>query len=394
VRQYSWSLWALLALGCPNEGPKVAQSAEPHTQAAEQPHVDEPEHEALPTRVRLSSEVVAAAKIRTEAVSREVLATTIALPGEIVADPDRSARVASPIVGRLERVYFREGSTVKKGEVLASIRVPDLGKLRSAHAASLAKAKAARSNADRLKGLVDQRLASNQGYLDALATAEALEFEAGAGAEQIAALGLGTGGSEPSELTLRAPISGVVVARNAVVGQPLSAEEVIAEIVDLAEVWFLGRVFEKDLGKLKLDASADVKLNAYPEEHFAGKVEYIGRQVDFSARTVTARVRLTNRSDLLRIGLFGTGYVATGQAEGAKPVLVVPRSALTEVAGKPVVFVRQADQDFELHQLLLGESASGKVHVITGLREGEQVVVEGVFTLKSAVLKSTFAEDE
>lgn len=396
MTRYSWILCALLSFGCSNEQKKAGASSESKepSEAPAPAHVDEPAHEELPKHVRLSPEVVAAAKIRTEPVGREVMATTVALPGEIVADPDRTARVASPIVGRLERINFREGSAVKKGDVLATIRVPDLGKLRSAAAASLAKAKAARTNADRLKGLVEQRLASNQSYLDALANAEALELEARAAAEQVTALGLGAGAGNPSELTLRAPIDGTVVARNAVVGQPIGAEEVIAEIVDRAEVWFLGRVFEKDLGKLKLEASAEVQLNAHPDERFVGKVEYIGQQVDFSARTVTARVRLTNRSDLLRIGLFGTAHVATGNAEGAKPVVVVPRSALTEVAGKPVVFVREADQDFQLHELVLGDSAAGKVQVITGLREGEQLVVEGVFSLKSAVLKSTFAEEE
>jgi cobalt-zinc-cadmium efflux system membrane fusion protein len=73
---------------------------------------------------------------------------------------------------------------------------------------------------------------------------------------------------------------------------------------------------------------------------------------------------------------------------------VVPREAITEIAGKPVVFVKHADGDYELHELTLGDAAAGKVQVIAGLQEGEQVVARGVFTLKSAVLKSTFAEDE
>ena len=64
------------------------------------------------------------------------------------------------------------------------------------------------------------------------------------------------------------------------------------------------------------------------------------------------------------------------------------------LAGHPPLFVRHPDGDYELHDVVLGKSAGGKVEVVTGLREGEQVVSEGVFTLKSAILKSTFAEDE
>jgi cobalt-zinc-cadmium efflux system membrane fusion protein len=388
----------LTASACPDRQATDHEAAELPSAKGEPHggHIDEPPHQGLPRRVRLAPEVVSAAQIRTAPVVREPLARTLGLPGEIVADPDRTARVASPVAGRLERVAFQEGSPVKARQVLATLRVPELSKLRSLAASTLARAKAARVNAERLKNLVAKQLASEQLYLDAAASAEALEVEASSAQQQIAALGLGQDSAQPAEITLRAPIAGVVVSRNAVVGQPVTAEEVIADVVDLAEVWFLGRVFEQDLGKLQPDAKVEVRLNAYPDQLFSGQLEYIGRQVDPVARTVTARVRLHNRADLLRVGLFGTAHVALGEPHdaSASSTLVIPRSALTEVAGKQVVFVRHADADFELHELELGDAALGKVQVLAGLREGEQVVVEGVFTLKSAVLKGTFAEDE
>jgi cobalt-zinc-cadmium efflux system membrane fusion protein len=381
-----------LSAACPDK-PAAATQPAPAKPKPEQPHSAETHaHEELPTRIVLAAEVIAAAGIETAPVVREALAITLPLPGEVAADPDRSARVASPIAGRLERVAFREGSSVRKGDVLAVVRVPDLGKLRSNLAATLARAKAARINADRLAQLAAKRLASEQAQLDAVATAEAFEVEARAGAEQLSALGLSPGGGA-SQLSLRAPISGIVVARNAVVGQPLTADEVIADIVDLSEVWFLGRVFEKDLGKLRQTASAEVQLNAYPNQRFGGSVEYIGRQVDPVARTVTARIRLQNKDDLLRVGLFGTAYVSSGE-QAVAATLVVPRNAITDIAGKSVAFVREADGSFEVHELSLGDSAAGKVQVMTGVSEGEQVVVQGAFTLKSAVLKTTFAEEE
>ncbi|MDB4989849.1 MAG: Cobalt/zinc/cadmium efflux transporter, rane fusion protein CzcB family [Myxococcaceae bacterium] len=392
--KYVRAILVLLSLvGCSKSESK-APSEPSKADAPEAAHRDEPEHEELPKRVRLEDEVTKDAKITTAPVVREALTVTLSLPGEIVVDPDKAARLSSPIAGRIEDVRFREGSTVKKGDVLAVIRVPDLGRLRSEQAAAQAQAKAARANAKRLKELLSQRLTSEQTYLDAAANADALELGARAASEQLGALGLSGQGGNPSALTLRAPLSGVIVTRNAVVGQPVSAAEVLCEIADLSELWFLGRVFEKDLGKLQLEAATEVQLNAYPQQRFGGVVEYIGRQVDPVARTVTARVRLTNRDDLLRVGLFGTAYVSTTGSQAREPTLIVPRSALTEVGGKQVVFVRQADKDFELHEVTLGDSAAGKVAVIAGLREGEQVVVEGVFTLKSAVLKSTFAEEE
>ena len=378
--------------GCPKEKPPSHEDAKPAASAKSDAHSDEPEHEGVAKRVRVPPAVVKDAKIVVAPVAKESLPITLVLPGELAPDPDRSARVSSPVAGRLDQISFKEGSTVKKGDVLAIVRVPELGKIRSAQAAAAAKATAARSNADRLKALVDKKLAAEQEALTAKAEAEALEAESRALSEQLRAMGTGEGGGP--QLTLRAPVSGTVVSRDAVVGQPVTAEQAIATVADLSELWYLGRVFEKDLGRVKVGAQAEVTLNAYPKERFNGSVEYISRQIDPVARTLTARIRLQNREELLRIGLFGNARVATGEAQAHPAQLVVPRSAVVEIAGKPVVFVRQADEDYELHDVILGESALGKVEVLNGLREGEQVVVQGAFTLKSIALKSTIAEEE
>jgi len=72
----------------------------------------------------------------------------------------------------------------------------------------------------------------------------------------------------------------------------------------------------------------------------------------------------------------------------------VPLTAVTRLANKDVVFVRQPDGDFELHDVTLGRSAQGRVEILGGLRAEEVVVVDGVFTLKSAILKGTFGEED
>ena len=198
----------------------------------------------------------------------------------------------------------------------------------------------------------------------------------------------------PIRTFIAVELSGTVIARDAVVGQPVSPEQTLGSVAALDDVWFLGRVFEKDLGRLTLGADAEVRLNAYPNQRFTGKVEYVGQQVDVAARAVTARIRLKNRDDLLRIGLFGSAEIALNSASKDVARLVVPRSAVTEIAEKSVVFVREHDGDFELHEVTLGRAAPGKVEILAGLREGEPVVTDGVFTLKSVVLKGSFAEED
>lgn len=379
-------LVAWLAVACGKSADKKAPAEKPD----ETGHADEKAHGGLPKRVRLSPEVIAAAGIKSQSVVKTTLPSAVDLPGEIASDPDRTAQVSARMAGRLAWVGFQEGSDVKAGEPLAVVRAPQAGEITSASLSLGARALSARSNATRLEALLDSGLAAQQEVVTAQSEADALEAEARAARERAGALGAGGGAS----LTLRAPIAGVVIARNAVVGQPVTEDQAVATIVDFSEAWFLARVFEQNLARVHPGAAADVVLNAFPDEPFSGTVDYVADRIDPSARTVVARIRLKNRKQMLRVGLFGTARVDTGEPASKPPSIVIPRTAVAEIGGKRYAFVRQPDDDFELHELVLGEGALGRLEVIAGLREGEELVTDGVFTLKSAVLRASLAEEE
>lgn len=361
------------------------------------PHQDEAqEHEELPTKVRLRADVVKSAGIKTGPAMSDSLPATLDLTGEIAADPDRSARLAARVPGRIVDVRAKEGDRVKAGQTIALLESPELARARATLASATAKAKAARLNADRLKNLESKNLASGQEVAAASADASALDAEVAAARQTLAAFGQSAdeaqGGS--ARVTIRTPLAGFILSRDAVQGQTVAPEHVIAVVGDLEHAYFLGRLFEKDLARVKVGASAEVRLNAYPSEVFEARIETIGRQIDPAARTVTARILVQNHGDLVKVGLFGTARVAIGPAEVPAKRVVVPLSAVTKVANKEVVFVRQPDGDFELHPVTVGRSAGGRVEILAGLRPGEQVVIDGVFTLKSAILKSTFGEED
>ena len=366
----------------------------PHADAHAEPgHADEPGHGALPRRVRLSPQVIADAGIADAAVTREALAETFQVVGELAADPDRSAQIAARVAGTLASLAFQEGDAVAQGQMLATIRAPSLGSLRSDLASLQARATSARSNRDRLEALVARSMASQQELTAARAEAAALDAEARAAGQRLQALGVGRTGGDVL-FTLRAPIAGIVTHRGVVLGEAVTPETAVARIVNLDEVWFLARVFEHHVDQVHLGAAAEVQLNAYPDERFTGTVLYLAHEVDPATRTLTARLRLKNRGERLRLGLFGTATLAVPSATPTAPQLVVPRSAVTEIEGKPVVFVRHADDDFELHDVVLGAADPGRVAVVHGLREGERVVTAGVHTLKSVLLRGSFAEED
>ncbi len=359
-------------------------------------HADESQkHEELPSKIRLSAHVIEQAGVKTAVATSDILPATTDITGEIAVDPDRSARLAARVSGRIVDVRIKEGDRVKAGQIVAVVESPELARARAALTSAAARARSVRLNTDRLTRLESKSLASGQEVATARAEAEALDAEVAAARQTLAAFGGGLpeapGGV--ARLTLRSPLSGFVLSRDAVRGQTIEPEHVIAVVGDLDRAYFLGRLFEKDLAKIRSGARVEVRLNAYPGEVFEGTVETIGKQLDATARTVLARVLVKNQGDLLKVGLFGTARVVTGPGAQQVRRVVVPLTAVTKIAERDVAFVLQADGDFEVHPVTLGHTAAGRVEVLSGLREGERIVVDGTFTLKSAVLKSTFGEE-
>lgn len=374
----------------------ATEARSPDGGAAKSDHKDEvEEHEELPSRVRLSAAVITKARIQSAAATLEALPNTMTLTGELIADPDRSAKVAVRVQGRIIDVHFKEGDVVKKGDLLATVESPELARARATATSAAAKAASARKNAERLRSIADKGLASGQEVADAESALASVDAESRAARQTLAAFGpSGEGTGESALLQLRAPVAGSVLSRDAIRGETVAPEKIIATIADLSKTYFVARLFEKDLARIKVGSLTEVRLNAYPNEVFSGSVEMVGNQLDPTARTVVARIVVPNRGGLLKVGLFGSATVVVSDATARTPRVVVPLSAITKVADRDVVFVHQPDDDFEMHPVTLGRSAAGRVEVLTGLRQGEKVVIEGVFSLKSAVLKSTFGEED
>jgi membrane fusion protein, heavy metal efflux system len=376
--------------GCRRGAP--AEAAAHEERGAEKGH-EEAEHEPLPSIVKLTSDVKKAAKVASAPARRRRLAATVELNGQIVPDPDRIALLGARVPSRVERVLVREGDAVRAGQVIAVVTSHELAKLRSAHAAALSRARAARANASRLRGLARDGLGSEQEALTAEAEAAAAEGERDVQAQAIRAAGAPLDArGDPSLLELASPIGGQVVQRDAVPGQVVEPSHTVATVADLSHVFFQAQLFEKDLAKLSEGAPAEVRLNGYPDVVFRARVARIAAQVDPQARTLTARLALLDPAPRVRLGLYGTARVSL-QHDDAEEQVVVPLSAVTEIGDRKVVFVEHQDGEFQVHDVKLGPTAGGEVAVLSGLDAGERVVISGVHTLKSAVLRSTMAEE-
>jgi len=361
------------------------------------PSGDEPNREARdktgqPQRISLSERVARDAGLVIAQVEMASLPATVELIGEVAADPDRMAKVPVRVAGRLVELKFQEGQRVAAGDVLASIESGEVARVRAELASTTTRADAAHKRIERLARLVEAGTASTQDLETARSEAGVLDTDVSAARQTLASIG--GGGGATARLQIRAPFAGVVMKRDGVVGQPVGADHVVAEIVDLDHALFMARLFEHDLGRVHEGAAAEVRLDAYPDVAFAGKVIAIGRQVEAVSRAVMARIAIDDNSARLKIGLFGTVVVVIPDPVTMPPLPVVPASAVTQIDDHAVVFVEVGTRELEVRAVELGHAADGKVEIVKGLKAGDRVATAAVFSLKSLALKATFGEDD
>ncbi|MGE0492272.1 MAG: efflux RND transporter periplasmic adaptor subunit [Vulcanimicrobiota bacterium] len=189
-----------------------------------------------------------------------------------------------------------------------------------------------------------------------------------------------------SLLELRAPIGGLVTSRPARRGQTVKSGEELLTVTDLSELWVWVDLYDRDLPRVSEGMQAMIRVQAYPDRTFHGRLDLIDTRVDSETRTARGLVKLRNREALLKPGMYAGVELLSQQAE---PGLTVPADAVTTVEGTEVVYVQVEPDHFERRLVRLGNRREGRVEVLEGLNLSDRVVISGVFALKSVDLRSS-----
>jgi cobalt-zinc-cadmium efflux system membrane fusion protein len=179
-------------------------------------------------------------------------------------------------------------------------------------------------------------------------------------------------GDPPPSVTISAPMSGVIDARNVVVGQAVEPNTVLFHISDRSQVIVAANVYEEDLGKIKVGQEARVQVLSYPQV-FTGKLTLIDANVDPLSRTVKAWIQLVNPQGLLKPNMFARASVVLRRNEAA---LAVPNSAIIEANGEKFVFVREGNK-FKRVEVNVGAKDTAYSEITDGLVPGDEVVTQG-----------------
>ena len=188
-------------------------------------------------------------------------------------------------------------------------------------------------------------------------------------------------GNPPPSIILKSPSDGIVESLNAVSGSPVEPNVEIARIADVSKLYAAASVFERDIGKLKLGASARIKLEAFKDKTFTGRLVKFGSKISDGENTLPVYFELENPGGIIKNGMRGIFYI-TEVSESA--ALTVPRSAVIGDSGRKFVFVEKCPEDkiYEKRLVIAGRMDDQNIEVLHGINAGETVATSGVYQLQ------------
>lgn len=308
------------------------------------------------TAVRIEPGIQQNLGMRLAAVTRGRLDRALQVTGVLAYNDRDVALLQSRVAGFVERTYARApGDVVQAGAPIADVLVPEWAGLQEEFLA--------------LRGAADSAL---------LAAARKRLMLAGMPAGAVDQLA--HSGTAQSVITLNAPIAGVIRELDVRPGMTLAAGASVARINGLDEVWLEAAVPEAQAAGLKAGQSVDAILPALPGHPVAGTLASILPENDIQSRTLRLRIELPNPEGQLRPGM--TASVSLDLA-GQSEVLQIPSEAVIRTGKRDLVMLAEDQGRFRPVEVRLGPESNGKVAVLQGLSEGQQVVASGQFLIDS-----------
>ncbi len=326
------------------------------------------DEEAAPAnQIRISTEKVQKLGVRTEAAQLRALEKSVRAAGRIEPDERRLYTVAPKFEGYVERLFVNvTGQPVSRGQALFEVYSPELVSAQREYAVAMQGVAALQGASSQAQSGMQQLAQSSLARLKNWDISE----------QQIKSLSQSA--TSLRTLTFRSPVSGIVMEKKAVQGMRFMPGEMLYQVADLSQVWVIADVFEQDLGLVKTGAKAQVKINAYPDKVFAGKVTYVYPTLKAETRTVPVRVELANPGLLFKPGMFAQVEL---QVAAKGQVVTVPVSAVIDSGTRQIVLLEKGAGRFEPREVKLGARSDTYVEVLDGVKDGELVVVAANFLI-------------
>ncbi len=308
--------------------------------------------------------------------------------GVVAPDVSRTVHVNALAGGKLVDLQTRLGDEVQKGQLLLTIHSADLGAALADYRKGVADQRLSERALRRARLLFENRALARKDLEQAENDAEKSAVDVRSAAERIRVLGGDVDQATPL-LELRAPITGTIVEQNVASGEALKAPDSgpsLLTIADLSHVWVVCDVYENNLADVRLGDAAELRLNAYPDRPFTGRVSDVSRVLDPVTRTAKVRIELDNADGLLRPGMFAT---ATFRSQGTELRTVAPAAAVLRLQDRSWVFRVEGPSRFRRTEVQAGRILpDGVQEIAAGLAPGDAVVANALEFTTAASARS------
>lgn len=323
------------------------------------------------------------------AVKRSEIIERMTVVGNLVGA--ETVEAVPKVSGRLDTVTVRLGDRVRKGQPLATVEDSEIRQQVKQAQASFevsaatirqraADLKLAQTNLDRSRNLFDRQLIPKQTFDDTDA-----RYQAAAAQVDLAQAQYAQAQARLDELKINlantviaSPVSGFVGKRVLDAGAWVTPNSSFISVVDIGVVRLVANIVEKDLRRITQGMAADVEVDAYPDEHFTGRVAHVAPVLDPATRTAPIEVEIQNSQFRLKPGMYAK---VSFTVEHRRNILTVPTNAIVDVGGKKGVFVPGDGNVASFQAVELGMSDPKQVEV-TGLAEGTRIITTGATALR------------
>ncbi|MFC2186150.1 efflux RND transporter periplasmic adaptor subunit [Fulvivirgaceae bacterium LMO-SS25] len=313
-----------------------------------------------PYSFQMTENAMRLAAIRTEKVGRGGSSeSSLVMSARIMADERNLIRQSSHIPGRIEQLYVQfEGQQIAKGAKIARIYSPELIKAQ-----------------EELK--ISSRL-NDQVYQSSLKKLEQWKLTA-AQVQQIL-----DSKETIQTFDLYAERSGTVTTRIVNEGNYVQAGEVLYEANNLSQLWLMADAYERDLASLKVGTEISFTVAALPGQTFKAKIDFIDPFIDPQTRTAKVRATISNAQNLLKPEMLAQVSIGTSTNSSQ---LTVPKSAVLWTGKRSIVYKLDSSEEiqkFRLTEVSLGASLGDSYEILDGLEAGDEIVVNGTFSVDAA----------
>jgi cobalt-zinc-cadmium efflux system membrane fusion protein len=344
-----------------------------------------------PDTVELTDAQLSAVKV--EPVGEYVFPIQKEAIGSIEFNQEMSVQVFTPYQGRIVGLFAKVGDEVKKGQTLFTIDSPDLLQAESTLISAAGMLEFHTRNLARLKQLYASKAVSQKEMEQAVSDQQTAEGNVRAGRDAVRIFGktdaeieaiIAKRMADPI-LVVQSPISGRVTARNAAPGlfvQPGNAPAPFS-VADISTMWMLANVPEADSPAFKVGQEVKVKVLAFPDRVFDGKITTISSTVDPTTHRVWLRSEVSDPQHELRAGMFATFVIET--AAPVRATAVPLNAVVREGDGTMTVWVTAERRRFTRRTVKVGLQREGFRQILEGLQPGELIATDGALFLSNAL---------